>query len=134
MITYALDTNIVIHLLRNTASVISQYNVTLEQGISIIIPPYVDYEIRRGLRYSNAIAKERMYTMLCKSCGVGEMSRGVWLHAVRIYVNLRQKGFTVGDADILIAAFCMENHCTLVTNNTEDFKNIDDMALVDWVK
>jgi tRNA(fMet)-specific endonuclease VapC len=134
MITYALDTNTVIHLLRNTASVISHFNVNLEHGIPIVIPSYVDYEIRRGLRYSNAIAKERMYGILCKSCEFGEMSRGVWFNAVDIYVNLRQKGFTVGDADILIAAFCIENQYTLVTNNTKDFENIEDIELVDWVE
>ncbi|MDR1736739.1 MAG: PIN domain-containing protein [Oscillospiraceae bacterium] len=134
MTAYALDTNIIIHLLQNTPCVITQYNAHITKGVHLIIPPYVDYEILRGLRYSNAIAKERMYQKLCASCEVGEMTRNVWLRAVDIYTNLRRKGFTVGDADTLIAAFCIEGNHTLVTNNIKDFMNVDGLALIDWIE
>ena len=40
----------------------------------------------------------------------------------------------VGDADILIAAFCLENDYTLVTNNTKDFVNIKGLLINDWTK
>jgi tRNA(fMet)-specific endonuclease VapC len=131
--TYALDTNIIIHLLKDTVAVISQYDNCLSQGIPIVIPPYVDFEILRGLRYANATAKERVYQQLCGSCKIGEMQRGTWVRAADLYVDLRRNGFTVGDADIIIAAFCIENGYTLVTNNTKDFMNIDGLLLVDWL-
>ena len=131
--TYALDTNTVIHLLRDTPAVIMQFDKCIALSDSIIIPPYVDYEIRRGLRYTNATAKEREYQRLCDSCEIGEMRRDIWIQASILYSDLRHKGFTVGDADILIAAFCIANECTLVTNNLKDFINMNGLKFVDWV-
>jgi len=46
---YELDTNTIIHLLRNSPSVVAQYNEKFARGEYIIIPPYVDFEVSRGL-------------------------------------------------------------------------------------
>jgi predicted nucleic acid-binding protein len=132
--TYALDTNIIIHLLRNTPAVVSQYDEKLAQGIPIIIPPYVDFEIRRGLRYANATAKEQIYQRLCESCEAGEMRRETWVYAANLYSEMRHSKFTVGDADLLIAAFCLVDDYTLVTNNTKDFEKFQKLKLLDWMK
>ena len=132
--TYALDTNIIIHLLRDTPTVVSHYDKMLMQGMPIIIPPYVDFEIRRGLRYANATAKERIYQKLCESCEIGEMRREAWIYASTLYSDLRHNKFTVGDADLLIAAFCLVDGYILVTNNTRDFEKFADLQLVDWTK
>ena len=81
----------------------------------------------------NAAAKERIYQRLCDCCKIGEMRREIWVRAAGLYVDLRRSGFTVGDADILIAAFCLENGYVLVTSNTKDFINMSGLRLVDWV-
>ena len=132
--TYALDSNIIIHLLRNTPAVVSQYDKALAQGTPVIIPPYVDFEIRRGLRYANATAKEKMYRRLCDSCEIGEMRREAWVHAANLYSDLRHSKFTVGDADLLIAAFCLVDEYVFVTNNTKDFEKFPKLQLADWIK
>jgi len=131
--TYALDTNIVIHLIIGSTAVSARFEECLLEGNKIAISPYVDFEVRRGLRYKNATAKERIYERLCSNWEIGEMRRSVWLRAVNIYCDLRRKGFTVGDADILIAAYCIENQYVLVTNNVKDYKDILGLHLVDWV-
>ncbi|MCL1849031.1 MAG: hypothetical protein FWF83_05105 [Clostridiales bacterium] len=61
------------------------------------------------------------------------MTAEVWETAASIYADLRRNHFAVGDADILIAAFCIENAYTLVTGNTRDFKNINGLQTEDWV-
>jgi len=132
--TYALDTNIIIHLLRNTPETIFHLDNALELGCQIVIPPYVDFEIRRGLRYANATAKEKLYEHLCNSCEMGEMRREIWILAADLYSTLRRDSFTVGDADLLIAAFCMLDKYTLVTNNTKDFDKFSGLQLLDWTK
>ena len=38
----------------------------------------------------------------------------------------------IKDSDVLIAAFCVINDCTLVTNNTKHFDNIDSLDVEDW--
>jgi len=131
--TYVLDTNIIIHLISGTPTVISRYEECLLDSKNIALSPYVDFEVRRGLRYKNATAKEQVYEKLCQDWILGEMGRNVWLQSVNIYSELRHKGFSVCDADILIAAFCLENQYTLVTNNTKDFINITGLKLINWV-
>ena len=56
----------------------------------------------------------------------------VYEKATEIYIALKQKGQLIGDADILIAAYCLVNGYTLVTNNTNDFDRIDGLRIVNW--
>jgi len=130
--TYALDSNMVILLLNSNASVVEKRKKAVQSGAKFIIPPIVDYEICRGLRYNPSKAKEQRYSEFVKHYGIGNMTSSMWKIAVSIYVDLKKKGFTVGDADILIAAFCVENNCILVTRNTKHFVNIDDLSIVNW--
>ena len=132
--TYALDTNTIIHLLSHTPAVIAQRNSALEKGARLIIPPYVNFELLRGFRYVNAAAKERSYRLLYARYPAGEMKPETWELAADIYADLRKAGYTVGDADILIAAFCLVDGYILVTNNTKDFMNIDGLQIMDWTK
>ena len=62
------------------------------------------------------------------------MRRETWIHAANLYSDLRHSNFTVGDADLLIAAFCLVDGHTIVTNNTRDFEKFNGLQLVDWTK
>ena len=130
---YTLDTNIIIHLIINTPTVFNRYENCLLNRHKLILSPYVDFEIRRGLRYKKATKKEQIYERLSMNWSIRDMGHNVWLRAVDIYSDLKYKGLTVSDADILIAAFCLENKSVLVTNNTKDFINIVDLTIEDWV-
>jgi len=129
---YALDTNIIIHYLHNETNVHRNFDVAVEQNCRIIIPKIVDYEMRRGFSTKPKPKKEKSYKILTEICIVTKMTDVSWEMAVRVYADLYRKRFTVGEMDILIASFCLANDCTLVTNNTSDFKNIDKLRLVDW--
>ena len=121
---YALDTNIIIHLILQNPNVVAGYIHAVEKNTEIVIPPYVDFEIRKGLEYKKAAAKMKAYLELCNCCKVGDMRKDVWIYAADLYANLRRNGFTVADPDIIIAAFCIVDGFTLVTNNTKDFSCI----------
>ena len=54
------------------------------------------------------------------------------LKAAGIYADLRKKGVTIGDLDILIASVVMVNDGTLITNNTKHYKNIAGLAFESW--
>ena len=131
--TYALDTNTIIHILNDNNAVVLKRTEAVSAGNLFVIPPVVDYEIRRGLFYKPARKTEASYSAIISHYGIGEMTAIAWTRAASIYADLRRAGYTVGDADILIAAFCIVNGYTLVTNNTKDFENIDELLMVDWV-
>ena len=56
------------------------------------------------------------------------------LEAADIYSNLRKKGKSIGDADILIAAFVIKNNGTLISNNTKHYDDIPNLNLNNWLK
>ena len=101
--------------------------------MSFFIPPFVQYEIDRGLLIKSNPKNDRAYTRLLENCNLAEMPIGAWKKAAEIYVDLYTKRFTVKDSDILIAAFCIINGYTLITNNTKDFENMNELNIVDWV-
>jgi tRNA(fMet)-specific endonuclease VapC len=132
--TYALDTNIIIRLLRNDKTVNKRFDSAIKGNVKIVIPPYVNYEMLRGFRYKQAEAKERHYKDMCSQFRVGAMTSITWERAAGIYADVRRAGFTVGDADILIAAFCIEHGCILVTSNAKDFERVEGLRLEDWTQ
>ena len=131
---YALDTNTLIFLMNGDVNVIGKRNEAIFGGDRFIIPPVVDYEIQRGLLYKPTPRKERNYFSLRQHYGVGTVTPEMWVKSAHIYVELRKKGFTVGDDDIFIAAFCLLNGYTLVTRNTKDFENIAGLKQVNWIE
>jgi len=134
---YVLDSNIVIHYLRDNPTVIANLESVVDNDDFIVIPYVVDYEIRRGYEVKPAPNKEAHYDILSKRtdfCTVASMGDGFWVKAAKVYAELYNKRLTVGENDIQIAAFCLHNDYTLVTNNAEDFKNITGLRFVDWTK
>jgi len=131
--TYALDTNTLIFLLSKDKKVVEKRDNAVSAGCGFIIPPTVDYEIQRGLLYKPSPRKEKVYFSLRQHYGVGIMTPEMWVKSAHIYVDLRKNGFTVGDNDIYIAAFCLLNGYTLVTRNTRDFENIAGLQQVNWI-
>ena len=132
---YVLDTNIIIHYLRDNSTVIACLEAAIDNDDFIIIPHIVDYEIRRGYEVTPAPNKEAHYDILSKRtdfCMVVGMGDGFWTIAVKVYAEIYNKRLTVGENDIQIAAFCMYNGYTFVTNNVKDFRNITGLQLVDW--
>jgi len=130
---YALDTNTIIHLIRGTPTVRTRRTQAQNEGAMFFIPPFVHYEMQRGLFIRPIPSHIQAYEIIAENCLLGEMNAPTWQRAARIYADLYAQHFTVSDSDIIIAAYCLEHDCTLVTNNTNDFKNIHDLHLVDWV-
>ena len=60
------------------------------------------------------------------------LEKHMWDLAASLYANLRKKGISIGDADLLIAAFTLENEYILVTNNVRHFENIVGIRYVNW--
>jgi len=133
---YALDTNIVFRYLKNESPSVQNIYNALARNHNLNIPKIVDYEVRRGFKLMRQPShrKELVYKLLTQRCPVIEMDIFVWERALDVYKELYRKGFTVGELDILIAAFCLAYDLTLVTNNTKDFENIDGLVIVDWTQ
>ena len=132
MTTFALDTNIISYILRENAAVVSRVRQTLAAKDRLIIPPLAYYEVRRGLLSAHTPVQTAAFDKFCQTMPIGKIEHETLEEAARIYASLKKQGRPTGDADILIAAFCIVNGHTLVTNNTKHFEGIDALSIVDW--
>jgi predicted nucleic acid-binding protein len=133
--TYALDTNIIIHYFKKEPKVCKKFRDAVANGDNFVIPEIVNYEMRRGFATLHSPNNEKAYNILISQvefCYVEEMDKASWRKAVDIYSELYAKRLTIGEMDILIAAFCLEKGYTFVTNNTKHFINIGNLPLEDW--
>ncbi|MDR2166967.1 MAG: PIN domain-containing protein [Clostridiales bacterium] len=137
MMTYAFDTNTISYLLRKEGSIEMHYQDKIAEGRGLYAIPFIVlYEVRRWL--DNRPTKQiREFTVKFEKLfsdvrGLAGMSEDIWLKASEIYIQLRQKGQLIGDADILIAAYCIVNDYTLVTRNEGDFGRIGGLKFINW--
>ncbi|MDR1701961.1 MAG: type II toxin-antitoxin system VapC family toxin [Sporomusaceae bacterium] len=134
MTIFALDTNIISYILKERVHVISCVRKALIEGNKLIIPPLVYYEVRRGLLSKDTPIQTASFNKFCQQIPIGKMEHKMLDKAAQIYASLRLQSRPIDDADILIAAFCIENAYTLVTNNTKHFEGIDGLKLVNWAE
>jgi len=131
---YALDSNIISFYLRGNAVLIGNIEKAIEEGNSIVIPPLVYYEVKRGLVLINATKLIKKFESFCELFPIGELGDYILEKAINIYVQERKAGRNTEDADIFIATFCIHNNYILVTDNVKHFNNITDLHTVNWAR
>ena len=122
--TYVLDSNIVSFYLREHKQVSERLGAAISNGDEIIIAPFSYYEVRRGLLLLDSEKRMQKFERFCKMFDVGQLNNSALDVAAGIYEGLCRKGRVIEDADIFIAAFCLQHGFTLVTNNMKHFENI----------
>ena len=133
---FALDTNIISYLLRPSQNqdVVERFLAETEHN-NYVIPPLSYYETLWYLLRKKATAQLSLFEELYKNSFTKiNMSEMDFIKAAEIRAYLEETGQPIGDSDgdIFIAAYCIVNNYTLVTNNTSDFKRIDGLNLVNW--
>ena len=130
---YALDTNIISYILNGSAALDERLNGVTTSGNKVVIPLMVYYEARRGLLNNNATNKMRVFEKLCAKLKVNNLTTSDMNTAAALYDKNKRAGTPIDDADLLIAAQCINNKYTLVTNNVKHFNNIDGLIFENWI-
>jgi predicted nucleic acid-binding protein len=133
MTKYALDTNIVSYYLKGNQTIIDRVANETDNGNFLFIPPIAFYEIKRWLLTINSKKRLALFEAMCSLSGIGSIDRDVLEIASIIYTDLQKRGITVGDNDILIAAYCIGHGFTLVTNNETHFRHIANLKIENWL-
>ncbi|GHV37716.1 hypothetical protein FACS1894187_15210 [Synergistales bacterium] len=87
----------------------------------------------RGLLSKDARKKNAAFEQMCSAFTVGKMTLAIFDEAAWQYAFLRRAGHSIDDADLLIAAFCITNDYTLVTNNVRHFDAINGLLFENWL-
>lgn len=131
---YIIDTNIITAIMKNDENVKRRAQEVILRGDDIFINGISYYEIKRGLLFKDAKNQASIFDDLCKLYDLVLLdSQSIFDEAAEIYVELRQNGKTIGDADILIASIAHTGNFTLVSDNVAHFNNISDLNIENWI-
>ena len=128
------DTDILSEFLRGTPKVVENVEKysQIYDDINVSIITY--YEILNGLLYKDARKQLQKFTDFADLNKILPLTISATKRAAEIYVGLKKKGQSIGHTDCLIAGIALTNGLQLVTNNTDHFKRVSDLELVNWLQ
>ncbi len=132
MKTCLLDSDTFSYLLRQREPVASRARDYILRYGSLTISVITYYEVLRGLLYADAQRQLAMFESLVRDNPVLLLDLAASREAARLYALFRRAGTPIGDADLLIAAIALANHCVLVTNNIKHFAHVPGLELENW--
>jgi predicted nucleic acid-binding protein len=134
MITYALDTNIVSYFLKNNTAIVQKINEEKDKRNKFVIPPIVYFEIQNWLVKNKSKIKTEIFQRIYTDQGIGIIDKDIFDIAIKERLKLQEKGVSIENDDLLIAAYCIRHNLPLVTNNTRHFMNIENMEILNWLE
>ena len=130
--TYLLDTNTVIALMKNNASVCSQVRRVGYSELRICAP--VEAELWFGVHKSSRVVenRQRLLTLLSWLPSLPFSSVAAPCFG-EIRATLARQGQPIGPYDLQIAAIALAHGLILVTHNTHEFNRVPGIHLEDWL-
>jgi len=129
---YLLDTNICIHLMKHTESVLERFSEKKSDGLTIssITLAELEFGICNSAAYDKNRAKLLSFLPLVNVLSFDDTA-AVEYGITR--AKLQKKGTPIGQMDMLIAAHALSKDLTLVTNNTREFERVEGLQIEDWL-
>jgi len=129
---YLLDTNTCIIYLNGRSTNIKN-NFLLHNPSDIFLCSIVKAELLYGAmksqkKYEN-IEKLKIFFERFESLSFDDNASMIY---GRIRANLEKSGNIIGPNDLLIASIALAYNMTLVTNNTKEFKRVENLEIEDW--
>ena len=128
------DTDILSEFLRGTTNVVGNAERYLQTYDAINFSIITYYEILNGLLYKDAKKQHKNFTEFADLNKILPLTISATRQAAEIYADLRKKGQPIGHTDCLIAGIALINGLRLVTNNTDHFKRVKGLELVNWLQ
>jgi tRNA(fMet)-specific endonuclease VapC len=132
-VTYLLDTDTIVFLLRGSRSVADKIRETGDDHIATTAVNLA--ELYFGAFNSNreednvrAVDEFRRATRVFGFDSTAAVIFG------KIKASLKREKSLVNDSDLLIASIALSTHSVLVTNNVRHFNRIEGLVLENWVK
>ena len=129
-----LDTDILSEFLRGNPKIIASVEEYLNEYAFINLSIITYYEILNGLLYKDAKKQLAKFEAFVKLGKVFPLTIRTAKISAGIQAGLRKKGIQIGHTDTLIAGIAMAGKLQLITNNTEHFKRIKGLEIVNWMK
>jgi predicted nucleic acid-binding protein len=76
----------------------------------------VYFEIQNWLMKNKSRNKIEIFQKICAAQGIGVIDKDILDIAITEKLKLQEKGFSIEDDDLLIAAYCLKHKLTLITS------------------
>ncbi|MDN5858328.1 MAG: type II toxin-antitoxin system VapC family toxin [Pseudonocardia sp.] len=133
--SYLLDTNAVVSLLRNKpTNVREHYRQAQAAGDSIALSSVVLFELWYGVAKSRDVQEnsERLRVLLSGDLDLLDFDDEDARTAGQVRAALEKDGTPIGAYDLLIAGQALRRGLTLVTANTSEFGRVNGLSWQDW--
>lgn len=128
------DTDILSEFLRGTPKAVANAERYLQEYEAINFGIITYYEILNGLLYKDAKKQFKKFNEFADLNKVLPLTMSAAKQAAEIYADLKKKGEPIGHTDCLIAGIAIINGLQLVTNNTEHFKRVKGLEILNWLQ
>jgi tRNA(fMet)-specific endonuclease VapC len=132
---YLLDTNIVSYFLRDASVALSErlLNSSPEElAISTITAGELRYGLSRLVPSKRAMALGLRLNHLLNTMTIEPLPVEAAMHYGDIKLHLSLLGQPIGGNDLWLAAHALSQDMTLVSNNTGEFKRVQNLRLENW--
>ena len=121
------DTSALIAYLRKEAP--GEIVLRLLKEEVVVVPAVCIFELLAGVRLHKHLHQRRQLLDLTE---IAEIDREISEKAAEIFTDLRSKGITIDNEDLIIAATSMILDIPLLTSNMKHFRYIANLDLVKW--
>lgn len=129
---YMLDTNICIYLIKQKPPKVLKHFKTHAIG-DIGISSITLAELRYGVSKSQHVEKNRLaLDEFMLPLEIADFDEKAAQEYGTIRASLEKAGKPIGSMDMLIGVHALALGATLVTNNTKEFKQIQNLKIADW--
>ena len=132
--TYMLDTNICIYVMKNRPErVLERFRKELDRGrcISSITLAELEYGMKHS---SNPVKNEQSLLKFLLPLSILPFGQAAASAYGEIRAYLQRKGTPIGPLDMLIAAHARAENMILVTNNVREFERVPGLELENWAE
>ena len=127
------DTDILSEFLRGTSKVVENAKKYLQAYDAINFSIITYYEILNGLLYKDAKKQLKKFEDFIELNKILPLTISATKQAAKIYAALKKEGQPIGHTDCLIAGIALTNGLQLATNNTDHFKRVKGLELINWL-
>lgn len=132
--SYFLDTNMCIYFLNGRYPNLVEKLMSYEPE-EIKIPSIVKAELLYGAEKSNNREKtENIVTQFLFPFEIVSFDEISAEYYADIRASLEKSGTPIGPNDIIVASTVLSNNGILITNNTKEFKRIEELKIDNWIK
>ena len=132
--TYMLDTNICIYVMKNKpVNVLRRFREELDGGICISSITLAELEY--GMKHSSdPVKNEQALLRFLAPLSVLPFGAAAASEYGEVRAYLQSRGTPIGPLDMLIAAHARAEGMTLVTNNMREFERVPELDLENWAE